>query len=152
MRAISKRGKIAEKSAGANAFGNAVADLFIDVAPVFECTLQHWLRHDFLQMSHSISWSRRPLAARRFWDRMKCWNFIRSRTKKAGVLFPTMSSLPSEVRRLFGDTEKVKRELEELEKDHATWNTDRERKDLAHILGTVKGLEFDVNTLMADRI
>ncbi len=33
----------------------------------------------------------------RFWDRMKFWNFIGSRTKKTGVLFPTMSKLPSEV-------------------------------------------------------
>ena len=28
------------------------------------------------------------------WDRMNCWNFIGSRTKNNGVLFPTMSQLP----------------------------------------------------------
>ncbi len=33
--------------------------------------------------------------ARRFWLRMKCWNFIGSRMKKTGVLLPTMSRLPS---------------------------------------------------------
>jgi len=54
------------------------------------------------------------------------------------------------VGRLFGDSEKVKRDLEALEKDHATWNTDRERKDLVHTLGPVKGLEVDVSTLTAD--
>jgi len=91
MGAISKREKIAEKSAAVHAFGDAAADLLIDVALVFECTLQHWLGHAFLQMSHCISWSRRPLSVRRFWGRMKSWNFIRSRTKKAGMLFPTMS-------------------------------------------------------------
>ena len=25
------------------------------------------------------------------WDRMNCWNFIGSRTKNNGVVFPTMS-------------------------------------------------------------
>jgi hypothetical protein len=28
---------------------------------------------------------------RRFWDRMKCWNFMGSRVKKIGVLFPTIT-------------------------------------------------------------
>ena len=46
---------------------------------------------DRVQKSHCMSWSRRLLSARRFWERMKCWNFIGSRTKKTGVLFPTMS-------------------------------------------------------------
>ena len=32
-----------------------------------------------------------PVVGRRFWLRMKCWNFIGSRTKKIGVLLPTMS-------------------------------------------------------------
>ena len=40
-------------------------------------------------------WSRRLLAAIRFWLRMKFWNFIGSRTKNTGVLLPTMSKLPS---------------------------------------------------------
>jgi hypothetical protein len=38
-----------------------------------------------------MSWSRRLWADSRFCDRMKCWNFIGSFTKKTGVLFPTMS-------------------------------------------------------------
>ena len=46
---------------------------------------------DSVQKSHCMSWSRRPLSARRFWLRMKCWNFIGSRRKKTGVLLPTMS-------------------------------------------------------------
>ena len=48
-----------------------------------------------VQKSHCMSGSRRLLAARRFWDRMKFWNFIGSRMKKTGVLLPTMSRLPS---------------------------------------------------------
>jgi hypothetical protein len=44
-----------------------------------------------------MSLSRSPLSARRFWDRMKCWNFSGSRMKKTGVLFPTTSRLPSVV-------------------------------------------------------
>jgi len=52
---------------------------------------------DSVQKSHCMSLSRRLLAARRFCDRMKCWNFSGSRTKNTGVLFPTMSRLPSEV-------------------------------------------------------
>ncbi|MDT5148999.1 MAG: hypothetical protein QOI01_732 [Mycobacterium sp.] len=44
-----------------------------------------------------MSLSRMPVSARRFWDRMKCWNFIASRRKNIGVLLPTMSRLPSGV-------------------------------------------------------
>jgi len=33
----------------------------------------------------------RLLLARRFCERMKCWNFSGSRMKNTGVLFPTMS-------------------------------------------------------------
>jgi hypothetical protein len=36
-------------------------------------------------------------AGHRFCDRMKCWNFIGSRTKNTGVLLPTRSRLPSVV-------------------------------------------------------
>ncbi len=46
---------------------------------------------DSVQKSHCMSWSRRSLSARRFWDRMKSWNFIGSRMKNTGVLLPTMS-------------------------------------------------------------
>ena len=49
------------------------------------------------QKSHCMWWSRKLLAAIRFWLRMKFWNFIGSRTKNTGVLLPTMSKLPSEV-------------------------------------------------------
>ena len=52
---------------------------------------------DSVQKSHCMSALRRLLAARRFWERMKFWNFNGSRTKKTGVLLPTMSKLPSEV-------------------------------------------------------
>ena len=48
-----------------------------------------------VQKSHCMWWSRRLLAAIRFCDRMKFWNFIGSRTKNTGVLLPTMSKLPS---------------------------------------------------------
>ena len=51
---------------------------------------------------------------------------------------------------LFGDTKKLKQGLKVLEKDHTTWNRDRERNDVATILDRVKGLEFDVSTLMSD--
>src|ERR1700744_5435577 len=42
---------------------------------------------DRVQKSHCMSWSRRLLSWRRFWDRMKCWNFIGSLMKKTGVMF-----------------------------------------------------------------
>ena len=53
-----------------------------------------------VQKSHCMSWSRRPLRARRFCERMKFWNFMGSRMKKTGVLLPTMSQLPSRVHSL----------------------------------------------------
>jgi hypothetical protein len=46
---------------------------------------------DSVQKSHCMSLSRRPLSARRFWERMKCGNFIGSLMKKTGVLLPTRS-------------------------------------------------------------
>ena len=46
---------------------------------------------DSVQKSHCMSWSRRSESARRFCERMKCWNFIGSLRKKTGVLLPTMS-------------------------------------------------------------
>ena len=52
---------------------------------------------DSVQKSHCMSASRRLLRARRFWDRMKFWNFNGSLMKKTGVLLPTMSRLPSDV-------------------------------------------------------
>jgi hypothetical protein len=52
---------------------------------------------DRVQKSHCMSALRRLLAASRFWERMKFWNFNGSRTKKIGVLLPTMSKLPSDV-------------------------------------------------------
>ena len=52
---------------------------------------------DSVQKSHCISLERRPLAPARFWLWMKSWNFDGSRTKKTGVLLPTMSQLPSSV-------------------------------------------------------
>src|ERR1700722_2705889 len=47
---------------------------------------------DSVQKSHCMSWSRRLLSARRFWEWMKCWNFIGSRMKNVGVLFPSNGS------------------------------------------------------------
>ena len=38
---------------------------------------------------------RSPESGSRFWEWMKSANFIGSRTKKIGVLLPTMSKLPS---------------------------------------------------------
>jgi len=58
--------------------------------------------------------------------------------------------LKRDMEKLFGDTEKVKQGLEVLEKDHAAWTRDREREDLVDILEGIKGLEFDVSTLMGD--
>jgi len=46
---------------------------------------------DSVQKSHCMLLSRRLLSARRFWEWMKSWNFCGSRTKKMGVLLPTMS-------------------------------------------------------------
>ena len=45
----------------------------------------------WVQKSHCMSLSRRPLPPRRFCERMKCGNFIVSRMKKTGVLLPTRS-------------------------------------------------------------
>ena len=50
-----------------------------------------------VQKSHCMSWSRRLVAAMRFWERMKFWNFSGSLMKNTGVLLPTMSRLPSDV-------------------------------------------------------
>ena len=50
-----------------------------------------------VQKSHCMSLSRSPLSVRRFCERMKFWNLIGSRRKNTGVLFPTMSRLPSVV-------------------------------------------------------
>jgi hypothetical protein len=50
-----------------------------------------------VKKSHCMSGSRRLKPARPFWDRMKFWNFMGSRTKNTGVLLPTMSRLPSVV-------------------------------------------------------
>jgi hypothetical protein len=58
--------------------------------------------------------------------------------------------LEKDVRRLIDDTGKVKQGLDLLEKDHAAWIRDRERKDLLDILGGVKKLESDVSLVMSD--
>lgn len=58
--------------------------------------------------------------------------------------------LKKDMEMLFGDTKKLKQGLKVLEKDHTAWKRDREREDLANILERVKGLEFDVSTLMSD--
>lgn len=58
--------------------------------------------------------------------------------------------LEKDVRRLIDDTGKVKQGLDLLEKDHAAWIRDRERKDLFDILGGVKKLESDVSLVMSD--
>ena len=55
------------------------------------------LSGDSVQKSHCMSLERRPVSGRRFWEWMKSWNFDGSRTKKTGVLLPTMSKLPSSV-------------------------------------------------------
>lgn len=44
-----------------------------------------------VQKSHCMSLLRSPVAGWRFCERMKSWNFMGSRTKKIGVLLPTMS-------------------------------------------------------------
>ena len=58
--------------------------------------------------------------------------------------------LKKDMEKLFDDTQKVKQALEVLEKDHAEWARDRERKDLVSILEGVKGLEFDTSVLMGN--
>ena len=55
-----------------------------------------------------------------------------------------------DVERLLNDTQRVEQGLEVLEKDHAVWAGDRERDDVLDILEGVKGLEYDVSTLMGD--
>jgi|tagenome__1003787_1003787.scaffolds.fasta_scaffold20546836_1 hypothetical protein len=55
------------------------------------------LSGDSVQKSHCMSLERRPVSGRRFWEWMKSWNFDGSRTKKTGVLLPTMSQFPSSV-------------------------------------------------------
>jgi len=42
------------RSAALHAFGDAVADLLVDVAPVFERTLQHGLGHAFLEVPDDV--------------------------------------------------------------------------------------------------
>ncbi len=49
------------------------------------------------QKSHCIVLSRMPVRGSRFCEWMKSENFIGSRTKNTGVLFPTRSQLPSSV-------------------------------------------------------
>ncbi len=46
---------------------------------------------DSVQKSHCMSLERRLVSGRRFWEWMKSWNLDGSRTKKTGVLLPTMS-------------------------------------------------------------
>ena len=58
--------------------------------------------------------------------------------------------LKRDVERLLNDTQRVEQGLEVLEKDHAVWAGDRERDDVLDILEGVKGLEYDVSTLMGD--
>ena len=58
--------------------------------------------------------------------------------------------LEKDVRRLIDDTGKLKQFLNLLEKDHAAWIRDRERKDLVDILEGVKKLESDVSLVMSD--
>jgi len=58
--------------------------------------------------------------------------------------------LEKDVMRLIDDTGRVKQGLDLLEKDHAAWIRDRERKDLSDILGGVKKLESDVSLVMSD--
>jgi hypothetical protein len=38
-----------------------------------------------------MSFERMPVSGSRFWEWMKSWNFVASRTKKTGVLLPTRS-------------------------------------------------------------
>ncbi len=52
---------------------------------------------DSVQKSHCMVLSRRPVSAERFWEWMKSWNLLASRTKKVGVLLHTRSKLPSSV-------------------------------------------------------
>jgi hypothetical protein len=42
------------RSAALHTFGDAVADLLVDVAPIFERTFQHGLRHAFLEVPDDI--------------------------------------------------------------------------------------------------
>ncbi len=72
-----------------------------------------------VQKSHCMSWSRRPLRARRFCDRMKFWNFMGSRMKKTGVLLPTMSQLPSRVYS-FSENPRGSRQVSGLPRSPAT--------------------------------
>ena len=50
-----------------------------------------------VQKSHCMSCECMPVSGSRFCEWMKSWNFEGSRTKKTGVLLPTMSQLPSSV-------------------------------------------------------
>ncbi len=58
--------------------------------------------------------------------------------------------LKRDVEKLLNDTQRVEQGLEVLENDHAVWAGDREREDVVDILEGVKGLEYDVSTLMGD--
>jgi hypothetical protein len=49
------------------------------------------LSGDSVQKSHCMSLERSPVTGSRFWEWMKSWNFIASRTKNTGVLLPTWS-------------------------------------------------------------
>ncbi len=70
-----------------------------------------------------------------------------TRMKGDAIMEPV---LKRDVERLLNDTERVEQGLEVLEKDHAVWAGDREREDVLGILEGVKGLEYDVSTLMGD--
>ena len=60
-------------------------------SPISQVTMMGGLRRKGPEVPLHVVRSRKLLAAKRFWERMKFWNLIGSRTKKTGVLLPTMS-------------------------------------------------------------
>jgi hypothetical protein len=54
------------------------------------------------------------------------------------------------MRQLMLDAEKVHKDLEMLERDHADWAREHQQRDLMHLMEHVKRLEFDLSTILSD--
>jgi len=58
--------------------------------------------------------------------------------------------LQKDLTTLMVDTERIKDDLERLERDYSVWARKQEEKDLADLLEDLKGAEVDVSLLLTD--
>lgn len=64
-------------------------------------------------------------------------------------MYPEMQQ---DILALVTDAAKVKHGLASLKQDYGSWNRDREKKDMAELLGFLKKLEIDISLMEADWI